>query len=215
MLSNWYGCTMTDVPVRPPRSSSSPARRKNATDRRAELIGIGLRLLVDTPIHELSIDRVAEEAGISRTLLFHYFANKTDFYASVVEAAARRMSKQAHDPETGTSTERLLAITTGFVAFIRRRTRNYVALVRGAAGGDERIAAAVRDTRAELTKRILAAAGLKTPTAWQALTVRGWMAMAEEMAIESAAMSLPVEQLVERLVEQLRAVLKVPRQQGV
>jgi AcrR family transcriptional regulator len=193
----------------PAQAAEQPtvSRRKSAKDRRSELIGIGLRLLVDTPIHELSIDRVAEEASISRGLLFHYFDTKTDFYVAVVEAAARRILKQARDPKTGTSTERLRAITTGFVAFIHRRTPNYVALVRGAAGGDERIAAAVRSTRTEMADRILIAAGITAPSSWQTLKVCGWVAMAEEMAIESAGTSFTADELVEYLLHQLGYIL--------
>src|ERR1700757_545480 len=183
---------MSEAPA-PAAERPTGGRRKSAKDRRSELIGIGLRLLIDTPIHELSMDRVAEEANISRGLLFHYFDTKTDFYVAVVEAAARRILNQARDPETGTSTERLRAITTGFVAFIHRRTPNYVALVRGAAGSDERIAAAVRYTRTEMADRILMAAGVTAPSSWQTLKVYGWVAMAEEMAIESAGTSFTAE----------------------
>lgn len=166
-----------------------------------------MRLLVDTPIHELSIDQVANEAGISRGLLFHYFDTKADFYVAVVEAAARRILNQARDPQAGTSIERLRAITTGLVGFICRRTRNYAALVRGAAGGDERIAAAVGHTHAELADRILGAAGVTMPSAWQTLMVRGWLAMAEEMAIQSAGMAVSVDEIVECLLSQLRYIL--------
>lgn len=186
----------------------SVTRRKSATDRRSELIGIGLRLLVDTPIHELSVDRVAAEAGISRGLLFHYFDTKTDFYVAVVQAASRRILNQSGDPQTGTSTERLRAITTGFVAFIHRRTRSYVALVRGAAGGDERIAAAVGRTSIEMADRILGAAGITDPTPFQTLKVRGWLAMAEEMSIESAGTALSTDELVEYLLQQLPHILE-------
>lgn len=194
--------------VKATQTPQPPAsRRKSATDRRTELIGIGLRLLVDTPIHELSVDRVATEAGISRGLLFHYFDTKTDFYAAVVEAASRRILNQSGDPQTGTSTERLRAITTGFVAFIHRRTRSYVALVRGAAGGDERIAAAVGHTTTEMADRILRAAGVTDPSPYQTLKVRGWLAMAEEMSIESAGTALTTDELVEYLLGQLPHIL--------
>lgn len=199
-------------PVGPPVGESveqtAAGRRKSAKVRRSELIGIGLRLLVETPIHELSIDRVAEEAGISRGLLFHYFDTKTDFYVAVVEAASRRILNQAQDPEAGTNTDRLRAITAGFVAFIHRRTPSYVALVRGAAGGDERIAAAVRHTRTAMADRILKAAGVSEPSSWQTLRVRGWMAMAEEMAIESAGTRLSTTELVAYLLDQLATVIE-------
>lgn len=56
----------------PPTPTQTRVRLK-PEERRTQLINIGLRLLVDRPIHEMSIDEVAAEAGISRGLLFHYF----------------------------------------------------------------------------------------------------------------------------------------------
>ncbi|MBF6454978.1 TetR/AcrR family transcriptional regulator [Nocardia cyriacigeorgica] len=200
---------MTEASARTAGPATTGGRRKSAQDRRAELVGIGLRLLVDTPIHELSIDRVAEQAGISRGLLFHYFDTKTDYYVAVVVAAARRMLDQARDPGEGSSRDRLRAITTGYVAFIRRRTRNYVSLVRGGAGGDERVVGAFRDVRSELTERVMNAAGIADPTSWQTLAVRGWLAMGEEIAIESTRCEVTTEQVVEALLDQLAATLRL------
>ena len=65
-----------------------PARlRRTADDRRAQLVQIGLELLPTTPVQELTIDEVARRAGISRSLLFHYFATKRDYYTAVTRAA--------------------------------------------------------------------------------------------------------------------------------
>ncbi|WP_280236068.1 TetR/AcrR family transcriptional regulator [Nocardia cyriacigeorgica] len=200
---------MTEATASPAGRAAAGARRKSAQDRRAELVGIGLRLLVDTPIHELSIDRVAEQAGISRGLLFHYFDTKTDYYVAVVVAASRRMLDQARDPGKGGSRDRLRAITTGYVAFIRRRTRNYVSLVRGGAGGDERVVGAFRDARTELAERIVHAAGITDPTPWQIMTVRGWLAMGEEIAIESTRCEVTTAEVVETLLDQLASTLAV------
>ena len=49
---------------------------------------IGLELLPTTPVQELTIDEVARRAGISRSLLFHYFATKREYYTAVTRAAA-------------------------------------------------------------------------------------------------------------------------------
>src|SRR5215208_6266504 len=62
--------------------------RRSADDRRAQLVQIGLELLPTTPVQELTIDEVARRAGISRSLLFHYFATKRDYYTAVTRAAA-------------------------------------------------------------------------------------------------------------------------------
>ena len=75
----------TDTPGLGTRSRLSPE------DRRRQLLGIGLRMLVDKPIQDLSLDAVAGEAGISRSLLFHYFPTKTDYYDAVIGAAVRRV----------------------------------------------------------------------------------------------------------------------------
>lgn len=67
------------------RTRLSPEKRK------AQLTEIGLELLATRPIHEVALDEVADRAGISRTLLFHYFPTKSDFYAAVVERAGQRL----------------------------------------------------------------------------------------------------------------------------
>src|SRR3954447_17312608 len=75
---------MTAAPSPPP-----PRRRRTAGDRRAQLVEIGLELLPTTPVQELTIDEVARRAGISRSLLFHYFPTKREYYTAVTRAAAR------------------------------------------------------------------------------------------------------------------------------
>ena len=72
--------------------------RRSADDRRAQLVQIGLELLPTTPVQELTIDEVARRAGISRSLLFHYFATKRDYYTAVTRAAADLMWEHLAPP---------------------------------------------------------------------------------------------------------------------
>ena len=163
-----------------------PRTRLSADDRRHQLIGIGLRLLITTPIHALSIDEVAAQAGISRSLLFHYFPTKRDYYAAVVRAASRRMlSDTATAPEVA-APDRLRATLNSLVAFVDRRREPYLAFVRGAAGGDAWVLEIYEETRAVMVDLMLAALGLpadadaSTPLRLQ---IRGWIAYAEELAL--------------------------------
>ena len=81
-------------------SVSAPVRRRlSASDRRRQLVGIGLAKIVETPIQDLSLDDVAAEAGISRGLLFHYFPTKTDFYRECVAAAGRLAALGMQPPQ--------------------------------------------------------------------------------------------------------------------
>lgn len=105
--------------------------RLTPDERRRQLVGIGLRMLVEKPIEQLSVDAVAREAGISRTLLFHYFATKTDFHREVLRAAARRVARNVAPDDEATGTEALRQIVDRYLSQIRRRRDSYVPLVFG------------------------------------------------------------------------------------
>jgi AcrR family transcriptional regulator len=191
--------------------ASTPARtrvRLTADDRRRQLIAIGLRLLVSRPIHELSIDEVAAEAGISRGLLFHYFPTKRDYYVAVVRCAGKRLLNQTEVPDTELPEQRLRAVIDGFVRFIQRRRANYVALVRAASGGDEMVLEIFTEVRTTLADRVLDALEDPDPSALARLAVRGWLSMAEEMAIEASDDVVTSDELVDLLVEGLERLLE-------
>src|SRR6266508_1775381 len=95
-------------------------RRLTADDRRKQLVGIGLRMLTTRPIHELSVDTVAAEAGISRGLLFHYFPTKRDFYVEVMRAASRRLLRQTRPSADLPPAEQLRAMLTAYISFVAR-----------------------------------------------------------------------------------------------
>ncbi|MEV4943514.1 TetR/AcrR family transcriptional regulator [Streptomyces zaomyceticus] len=185
-------------------TKSAPARaRLKPEERRAQLIDIGLRLLTTRPIHEMSIDEVAIEAGISRGLLFHYFPTKRDYYVAVVQAGGRRLLLHAVAPEGGTPADRVRGIVDGFVSFVQRRRGNYVAVVRAAAGGDELVLEVFEGNRRILVDRVLQAAEIPAPTPLHRLAVRGWLAMMEEMAISSTVDVILKDVLVDLLVSSL------------
>ena len=120
---------------------------------------IGLELLAHQPIHELALDEVADRAGISRTLLFHYFPTKSDYYAAVVERAGQRLLSGGKAP-TGTSgTERVRSLISGYLRLVESSRDLYARLVRGAAGGDPAVMRTIDDLRTALIPTWVAAAG--------------------------------------------------------
>jgi AcrR family transcriptional regulator len=149
--------------------------RRTAADRRRQLIGIGLKMLTERPIHQITVDEVAAEAGISRSLLFHYFPNKQEYYAEVVRAASRRLLRGA-----GSGT--VEGIVTGYVEFIQRRRDQYIGLFRAA--GQDAWVREIRDANeATLTARVLTALDVE-PTERLQVAVRAWWAFTEALALE-------------------------------
>ena len=60
--------------------TTTPRQRLSPDTRREQLLELGVRLFATRTLDEISIDLLAEEAGISRGLLYHYFGNKQDFH---------------------------------------------------------------------------------------------------------------------------------------
>src|SRR5215217_2109573 len=100
---------------------NSVDNRLTAEDRKKQLVKIGLMMLRDQPIHELSIDAIAGQAGISRSLLFHYFPSKRDYYVAVISAAGRRLLRVTKPDESLPDDDKLREMLVQFVAFIERR----------------------------------------------------------------------------------------------
>ncbi|PZT74290.1 MULTISPECIES: TetR/AcrR family transcriptional regulator [unclassified Streptomyces] len=171
--------------------SEKRAARLRPDERRAQLVAIGMDMLADRTLDELSTDAVARRAGISRGLLFHYFESKRDFYRSVVrqvcdDFAAATEPDASLDPVCWTR-----AFIAGFVAYVAGRRRIYLALVRGAAGSHPAVEDIVETTRATLARRVeegQRALGMP-PSPRLTLAARAWLAFAEE-----AVTSWPLEE---------------------
>ena len=113
-----------------------------------------MRLLATRSLDELSIDVLAEEAGISRGLLYHYFGNKHAFHEAVVRRAADDLIAQTAPPAEGEPLERLLASVTAYVDYVVANYEGYLSLVKGAAGGNETLRAIYEEARSALTDRV-------------------------------------------------------------
>jgi AcrR family transcriptional regulator len=162
-------------------AAPEPARlRRSAGDRRAQLVQIGLELLPTTPVQELTIDEVARRAGISRSLLFHYFATKREYYTAVTRAAADLLWEHLL-PRPGTPTEDLVdGMLDRYVGWVETYRETHLAFVRGAAGGDPWVAEVYEGTRARLVDVTLGALDLPDDARRRQL-VLAWFAFTEDL----------------------------------
>jgi AcrR family transcriptional regulator len=139
---------------------------------------------------EIWVEEIAEEAGISRGLLYHYFGNKQDFHRAVVQRAADRLVEVTAPSEGGDPLDRLARSLAAYVDYVVDNYEGYRSLVRGAAAGNGALREIYEDARGTLTERIFDTAGQDglrefgvTDTAAVRLLVRGWSAMTEEVVL--------------------------------
>lgn len=165
--------------------------RMSPDGRREQLLELGVRLFATRSLEDLSIETLAEEAGISRGLLYHYFGNKQDFHTAVVQRAADDLFRVTAPTGDGTPLEQLAGSLARYVDYVAENYHGYVSLLRGAAGGHEGLREIYEASRAALTDRLFegpvaeeaAAIGL-TDTPAIRLLVRGWAAFTEEVVVE-------------------------------
>ncbi len=177
-------------------------------------MSVGLDLLESRPIHELALDEVASAAGVSRTLVFHYFPSKSDYYAAVVASAGKGLL--AFEPSEADTTvpDRLGGMIRGFLRLVSRKRGAYVALVRGASGGDPKILALLDELRSSLVSRWLEAAQWPDDDPLTRLAVRGWLGDLEEVALNFDSYGVPRESAVELLIAGLLEKLDRARRMG-
>jgi AcrR family transcriptional regulator len=191
-------------------TTASKRVRLNPDARREQLLDLGVRMLATRTLDELSVDALAEQAGISRGLLFHYFKNKQDFHRAVVRRAAddllaRTKPDMSQDPPT-----RLAMSLAHYIDYVLANHQSYISLVRGAAGSDEALLEIFEQTRGAMTARItdsLDVFGVQdSPTV--RLMARGWSALVEEAVLGWVAdPQLSREELLRVLTATLPAVL--------
>jgi AcrR family transcriptional regulator len=178
-----------------------PRQRLRVEDRRAQLVELGLRAFTERPYDEVSIDEIAAEAGISRGLLFHYFASKHAYYVAVLSRAAETLVQGIAEAAVGSAVgERLAAGLRAYFHFVGERAETYAALLRGGVGSDPVVQAVVERTRQTfidtLREGLAAYAPGLDPTRLRA-ALRGWIGLVEALALDWIdRRELPVDELV-------------------
>jgi AcrR family transcriptional regulator len=166
--------------------TATKRQRLSPEARRAQLIELGVQMLATRTLDELSVEEIAAQAGISRGLLFHYFASKQEFHIEVARAAAAELLERTEPDMSLPLLEALQGALSAFMDYVEENPDSYKSLVRGAASGDTEMRAIFTETRATLARRIVdVVAGLGFElTPRSTLAVHGWVAYVEECVIQ-------------------------------
>ncbi|WP_433200042.1 TetR/AcrR family transcriptional regulator [Nocardia sp. CA-107356] len=184
--------------------------RLSPDERRLQLITLGAKMLGDRAIEDISITEIAEEAGISRGLLFHYFPTKQDFQLAIVRHAnAELLERVAPDRSLGVS-EMLRDSIERYIEYVSENRNSYVSLLRGPASVTPELVPLVDQTRDAIIGIILTEVPVPIDAAERprlTLAMRGWIAFVEEATLTWLRNeTITRDQLVDLLVESLLAL---------
>ena len=148
--------------------------RLDVDERRRQLLELGAELFTSHRYEDLSMSRIAADAGISKALLYHYFSSKQAFFEETLGAWAERLREStATDPDLPPA-EQLAHSLDAFLTMVEENAAAYRNLT-GSALGTPQIRELVESVRQSTAERILAAlyAGAAPPKA--RIAVKGWL----------------------------------------
>ncbi|MGA5288430.1 TetR/AcrR family transcriptional regulator [Streptomyces pseudogriseolus] len=188
-------------------------RRLSVEERRTQLLEAALSLFAHRAPEDVSLDDVAEAAGVSRPLVYRYFpGGKQQLYEAALKSAADELRDCFDEPQAGPLLPRLTRAVERYLAFVGRHDAGFSALLQGGSVVEtSRTTAIVDGVRRAAAEHILRHLGVDEPGPRLRMTIRMWIT-----AVEAASLiwldedkQPPQEELREWLVEQFVAVLTV------
>jgi len=171
------------------RAAAAPAGadrrvRLDLDRRRAQLLELGIDLFSKHSYEDMSIDGVAEAAGISKGLLYHYFRSKRDFYVETVRAASRRLQLLTTPDPALPPAARLRAAIDAHLRYIQEHGPVYTAVYRNGVAIAPEIREILDQHRGVIVQYFLEAMGATKPPPLLRTALRSWMAMVEGASLD-------------------------------
>ncbi|KMS68583.1 TetR family transcriptional regulator [Streptomyces viridochromogenes] len=194
--------------------TAAPAyRRLSVEERRSQLLDAALRLFAHRAPEDVSLDDVAEAAGVSRPLVYRYFpGGKQQLYEAALRSAAEELQHCFDEPREGPLLPRLSRALDRYLTFVGEHDTGFSALLQGGSVVEtSRTTAIVDGVRRAAAEHILSHLRVTDPGLHLRMTVRMWIT-----AVEAASLiwldegkQPPVEELRDWLVDQFAAALAV------
>jgi AcrR family transcriptional regulator len=156
---------------------ATPAfQRLDVDERRRQLLELGARLFTTHTYTELSMARIATEAGISKALLYHYFPSKQEFFRATLAQAVDELQASMDPPPGLTPLQRLAHSVDAYLLWIDEHREAYVKLLHTAMTVDE-VRLLVEERREQTMARLVTGVvGPGNPVPPEArVAVRGWL----------------------------------------
>jgi AcrR family transcriptional regulator len=150
-------------------------RRLDVDERRRRLLARGAELFEQHSYDELSMARIAREAGISKALLYHYFPSKQAYFAATLEQAAGELAAAVEPDPALPPAEQLSRSVDTYIAWVEAHAQAYAKLMQSL-GVVPQVREIVDRVRRETADRIVSGvAGDRPPTPALRAAVRGWL----------------------------------------
>lgn len=182
-------------------------------DRRRQLTKCALSVIADDSSQELSLDAVAERAGVTRNLLYHYFPRgKRDLELAAVEEVASQLFGDFDTDPSAPLDEKQERNLARFVVHAWQRSDAWQGYVELRSRLDPEMRATMDRYRDAIVEAIsLNNFGTADPGPYAHAALRGFIEFGAEMLSQGREAGLEIEDVVATLREVLDATVEAAR----
>ncbi|MGP3915082.1 TetR/AcrR family transcriptional regulator [Nonomuraea sp. 10N515B] len=162
-----------------------PRRRLTPADRRAQLLAVGARLFAAHPYADVLMEEVAEQAGVSRALLYRHFPSKHALFAAVYQQAADQLLTETRlDPADTLVKQLIQGMDVHLDYFVANR--NAVLAANRDLAGDPVIQTIMTNELDALRARLLAILPLADESAREAVSgvLKSWLVFVQVLCVD-------------------------------
>jgi len=110
-----------------------------AAERRAQLLDVARRMFGTSGYHQVSMDAVAREAGVTKPILYDHFPSKRDLYLALLDAdltVLHERVRAALDAPTG-NRERIRSSFQAYFDFVDEHAEGFQLLMQETVGAED------------------------------------------------------------------------------
>jgi len=158
--------------------------RLQIDERRKQLLELGIEVFSTQPYEEISIESLAEAAGISKGLLYHYFSGKREFYVEAIRTASMQLRALTKPDPSLPPVQRLRAAIDAHLNYLEEHGAVYAAIYRGGLAIAPEVGKVVEEHRQVVLRWFLKNMGVVRPRPVLRTALRAWIAMVEGASLD-------------------------------
>lgn len=158
--------------------------RLQLDERRKQLLELGIEVFSTQPYEEISIESLADAAGISKGLLYHYFRGKREFYVEAIRAASLQLRALTKPNPKLSPVERLRAAIDAHLTYLEEHAAVYSAIYRGGLAIAPEVGEVVEEHRQVVLRWFLRNMGVVRPRPLLRTALRAWISMVEGASLD-------------------------------
>ncbi|HEY7256486.1 MAG TPA: TetR/AcrR family transcriptional regulator [Solirubrobacterales bacterium] len=124
-------------------------------ERREQLLNAGVALLAGRPHQDISIEEIADAAGVSKGLLYHYFPTKKEFILAALDRGQGELAERLQPDSSLPPEQQLIDSLDSFLDYVQEHATAYMTIFK-VGGEDPDIADALEAGRRETLAILLA-----------------------------------------------------------